>query len=173
MPLIPLFTTPRHPQATHQVLAPGGYERWRLEAEDSTSQLRIVIEFWLGDWTDPAYRKAYDRYRRRPTRFAPPTPVEYPSVRVTITRANQSIVESVSRFKATDVRVVVDQPGVMIGANQFVLGENGSWRVTLRNAELCLDPSGAVQGNITARDERLVINCPGKVLYDFSVKPAL
>src|SRR5688500_2921934 len=68
--------------ASHRVRSPGGYEWWHVEACDASADLVVRIDLFDGDPFNPAYRRAYARYRRRPTRVAPPVPGDFPNVRV-------------------------------------------------------------------------------------------
>src|SRR4051812_26995968 len=84
MPTLPLYNTTAHPDGWHRVTAPGGYEQWHVEAEDASSGIRLVVDLIEGDQLNREYLRAYRRYRRRPTRVAPPLPGDYPCVRVRV-----------------------------------------------------------------------------------------
>jgi hypothetical protein len=173
MPIIPLYTLPAHPNASHQVLAPGGYERWQITTEDESQSLRISVEFWLGDWTDHSYRKAYDRYRRRPTRVSPPKPVDYPSVHLAISREGQPVVTRVTRYKAADVRASSERPDVTIGPNWIVLQLDGCWKITLPDVDLQINEMGKAHGTVIIADQSMVIDGSGLVEHDFGTKPPI
>lgn len=74
MPTLPLYRTPDDVDAWRDVRSPGGYESWRLDAEDHKSGLRLLVNIAHGSQIDPGYLQRYARYRHRPTRIAPPTP---------------------------------------------------------------------------------------------------
>ena len=78
MPTIPLFTQPAHADDPHDVRAPGGYEWWYLDAEDERHDRRVVAVVFDGFAFHPRYVRAFARYRRSPTRVAPPQPGMYP-----------------------------------------------------------------------------------------------
>ena len=58
----------------HAVAAPGGYEWWYFDAEDPATDTQLVAIFMEGFVFHPGYIRAYELYRRRPTRVAPPLP---------------------------------------------------------------------------------------------------
>jgi hypothetical protein len=72
---LPLFDSPVAPNASHRVRAPGGYEIWRFAAHDPASQTWFNASFHEG-FPSHDYIRRYLRYRRRPTRVAPPLPQE-------------------------------------------------------------------------------------------------
>jgi hypothetical protein len=70
MPTLPLYQPdPPSPDDPHDVIAPGGYECWRFDAEDPASKLRVVASLWDGD---PRAGRRYALYRLLPTRVRPP-----------------------------------------------------------------------------------------------------
>src|SRR5207248_6338708 len=72
MPTLPLYDpAPTNPDDPHRVAAPGGYECWRFDAEDSAANFRVVAKLWDGYAFDPAYLRRYALYRRFPTRVDP------------------------------------------------------------------------------------------------------
>jgi len=78
MPKISLYRTDvADPDASHDVRAPGGYEWWYFDAEDTANDRQIVAIFLNGFIFHPGYLRAYRRYMNRPTRFAPPLPQDY------------------------------------------------------------------------------------------------
>jgi hypothetical protein len=91
MPTIPLYDTSAHPDGWHRVMAPGGYELWHLEAEDTESGIRLTVDLIEGDQVNREYMRTYRRYRRRPTRVAPPLPQDYPSVRVRMSEGRRTL----------------------------------------------------------------------------------
>ena len=74
MPTLPLLTPTSSPDAWHNVTAPGGYEWWYFDAEDTANDRQIVAIFFDGFVFHPKYLRAYARYRRWPTWIAPPLP---------------------------------------------------------------------------------------------------
>jgi hypothetical protein len=78
MPTLPLYTPADVPDASHRVLAPGGYETWHFDAESATGDVRLVAVLGAGSPLDAAYLRRYLQYRRRPTRRPPPVPPDFP-----------------------------------------------------------------------------------------------
>src|SRR5215204_5571773 len=77
MPTLPLFTPASVPDAWHQVHAPGGYEWWYFDAEDTVNDRQIVGILLDGFIFHSGYLRQYAKYRRWPTRVAPPLPRHY------------------------------------------------------------------------------------------------
>jgi hypothetical protein len=118
-----MFQITRTPDAWHRVTAPGGYEVWRLEAEDEAGGVRMAAVLWQGSPTDRAYRRAYERYLRRPTRQSPPVPADCVGASVTVWRGGRVWGEfstSAETFAASDERVEL-----RIGANELVEVDGG------------------------------------------------
>jgi carotenoid 1,2-hydratase len=84
MPTIPLYAQPENPDDAHHVRAPGGYEWWYFDAEDERHDRRLVVVLFDGFAFHPRYLRRYARYRRHPTRVAPPLPEQYPCASVHI-----------------------------------------------------------------------------------------
>lgn len=84
MATLKLFSQPDFLDGSHRVGAPGGYEVWHFHAEDLSQGIRIAASFHDGLASHPDYVRRYRAYRRRPTRNAPPTPSEYPGLKVDV-----------------------------------------------------------------------------------------
>jgi carotenoid 1,2-hydratase len=131
MPIISLLTPPTLADADHQVAAPGGYEWWRFDAEDQTGDLRMVAIFFQGFVFHPAYVRAYGKYRRRPTRNAPPLPAQFPCVYFSMYRGSEIVGQFISQYPAENVSIGADRIGVSLGSNQFSISEDGSLQLQL------------------------------------------
>jgi hypothetical protein len=86
MPTIPLYTPSAGYGEAHNVIAPGGYEYWSADVRDKAQGLRLIIVQMEGSIFDDRYLESYARYRKHPTRNAPPSPRDYPGISVTLTR---------------------------------------------------------------------------------------
>jgi hypothetical protein len=53
MPTIPLISESAAPGASHQVIAPGGYEAWHFDASSDDGRLHLVAELHAA-WADDA-----------------------------------------------------------------------------------------------------------------------
>src|SRR4051812_5798677 len=104
MRVIPLYSWPADPLASHRVIAPGGFELWQFEAGDPTQALQLKVEFALGHPSDSEYQLAYRRFLRNPTRVSPPLPEQFPFLSVTVTQREKIFGPKESRLKAEDVR---------------------------------------------------------------------
>jgi hypothetical protein len=128
LPVIPLYDTPANPHAWHRVTAPGGYERWHLRAADERRGVRVEIDLFDGDPFNPDYVKAYERYRRRPTRVPPPLPRDFPRVRLGV--------------DALQLRIDAPQP-----PGTFYASQDGS-RVRLGPCSIHFEQSGVLRATI-------------------------
>lgn len=160
MPVIPLYETPVHPHAWHRVTAPGGYESWSFVAED-TRGLRIEISLFDGDPFNPAYRAAYTRYRRRPTRVAPPVPRDFPALRASLGEGKALLWQAAPALPAGAFAASVSPSEIRVGPcvarlnDGFDVGFDdtvtdgaaviGAWRVRLESlaADLIFEPADA------------------------------
>ena len=130
MPTLALFTRPATASASHQVRAPGGFERWHFDAEDADGGRRVVIDFFEGFPFHPAYLRRYHQYLRHPTRIAPPLPADYCSV-------------SLSLFEETQCVARLFHLGAGYGANSMSIGDDdGAIRLQLRGAPWTATSSG-------------------------------
>jgi hypothetical protein len=190
MATLPMFQMPETSDAWHRVTAPGGYEVWRVEAEDEKGDVRMAAALWAGSPTDRVYRRAYERYMRRPTRQRPPVPGDCSGATVTVWRGGRLWCEISTRaeaFAASDERVEVRVGGNELvevdGGLKLVVGEGavaGEWtfwspkssavwegsfpsRVMTRGEHRWIVPAGAyrVEGAMRVGRERLAMSGRG------------
>jgi hypothetical protein len=151
MPVIPLYETPPNPNAWHRVIAPGGYESWSFVAENHDG-IRIEINLFDGDPVNRAYQAAYARYRRRPTRGAPPVPRDYPALRSLVS------VGGVAQWKqdlSWPAGAFEGSPSALkIGSCVVQLANAGAWRLTFETlaAELIFEPSDSIPPQLVKLD---------------------
>src|SRR5688572_15841792 len=126
------YDNPSDPNAWHQVRAPGGYEWWHFEAVDASSELTALITFYDGFAFDPEYLRRYRRYRRRPTKHAPPVAREFPCVTLVILRDGGPWVRSVERFG----------PGAFVSSPERLEIRMGENRLTSEGGDLVLSLAG-------------------------------
>ena len=129
MPAIPLYETPLHPHAWHRVAAPGGYEAWSFIAEDRDG-VRIEISLFDGDSFNDGYQTAYKRYRRRPTRVAPPVPRDFPAIRIEVFQQNVSRWQQKLPLPAGSFAAASAPVQIKAGPCAAILEANENWRVT-------------------------------------------
>lgn len=155
---LPMFTAPADPDAWHRVTAPGGYEWWYFDAEDPAGRVRLVAIFLEGFVFHPGYLRRYARYRRRPTRVAPPVPGEYPCAYFVLYEDGKIAGQFMSQYPAGAFAASPDRPDVRVGPNRFRREADGSlrlslsgtpWRLTWRGPKLLDDQ--ALSAELTFR----------------------
>jgi hypothetical protein len=134
MPTLPLYDTTAHPDGWHHVVAPGGFERWQLEAEDLAHGIRLTVELVEGDQGSRAYRRAYRRYRRRPTRVPPPLPSDYPCVRVNVSENGRTLWDLDAPQRPGALQASTNVPGVALGPCELRVGDDGTIRLSIESA---------------------------------------
>lgn len=130
MPTLPLYTpNPGHPDASHAIIAPGGYERWYFDAETDSGDLRVVAVFSLGaaDHPDHAtYRRRFRRYLRAPTRRPPPTPADWSAVSLAVYQAAGTPLRIDRACAAGEFRASSDALDVSAGPDGVTIGQADS-----------------------------------------------
>ena len=131
MPTLPLYDATAHPDAWHRVIAPGGYELWHFEAEDAESGVHLTVDLVEGDQLSRDYMRAYRRYRRRPTRVAPPLPADYPCVRVSMSEGGRTLWKLDLPQPPGALQASTTAPGVALGPCVLRGTEDGGIRFTM------------------------------------------
>src|SRR6202035_598239 len=131
MPTLPLYIPPTNADAWHRVTAPGGYEWWYFDAEDATDDVQIVGILFEGFVFHPEYLRRYARYRRRPTRVAPPLPAEYPCAYLVVYRGGQIAWQCMMQYAPADYQASDAGLDVRIGPNSLRREADGSLRLHL------------------------------------------
>lgn len=134
MPTLPLYTLPADPNASHAVLAPGGYEWWHFIAEDVSVGRRMVASFHDGFPLHPGYMRRYERYLRRPTRRAPPVPAEFPAVQFAFYEGDRALVRLLCLPATRDIASISNGMQMSVGQNQLSLSSTGEITLRLRGA---------------------------------------
>lgn len=130
-----LYERPASPDAWHQVTAPGGYERWYLDAEDRSGELRVVGILSEGFVFHPGYLRAYRRYRRRPTRVSPPAPRDYCCACLAVYRGGRLAGQFMTQYPAGAFSASSDRLQVTMGPNRLA-GDRGGLALSMRGARL-------------------------------------
>jgi carotenoid 1,2-hydratase len=140
MPTLPLYTpNPEVPDAAHNVTAPGGYEWWYFDAEDTATDTQIVGIFFEGFILHPGYLRRYFKFLKRPTTHIPPVPRDFPCAYFVIYRNGKILSQFMTQYPAADFEASRDQTNVRIGPNTLIRDEAGAlhlsmqgtpWRVT-------------------------------------------
>ena len=145
MPTIPLYTpNPAHPDASHSVLAPGGYERWYFDAESNDGRLLLVAIFAQGspDHPDhPQYLRQHAAYLRRPTRRRPPVPADFACVSFALYDRTRPVVQYVRPVPRDSFHAPGDRLELMAPPDSITTEAGGFVRLRVGGADLLFRPS--------------------------------
>jgi hypothetical protein len=132
MPTIPLYDVSAPPDGYHRVTAPGGYEWWHVVASADPQEMQFTIDFLDGDTFDVGYRRAYERYVKRPMSVPPPLPRDHPAARVILTE--QTVPSRVFGMPVPRGAFRYSEPprAVSVGESSLVWRADGSLAITLR-----------------------------------------
>lgn len=147
MALIPLYSSPALPDASHAVVAPGGYEWWYFDAEDHATDTQIVAIVLHGFVFHPGYLRAHAKYLRNPTRRQPVTPDHFPCVYLCVYRKGKIAHQFMTQYKASDYQASTRQVQVQIGPNTLDANPNGlrlsllgtPWKLTWQGPQTLTD----------------------------------
>lgn len=117
------------PDGWHRMTAPGGYEGWWFDAVDANAGIRLIIAFFIGDPFSKIYLADYRRFRRWPTRFAPPRPVDHCAIYASVSEKNQPTWKLVARPGADAFHVFETE-------SRFELKDVASWKFGEGDTEL-------------------------------------
>jgi hypothetical protein len=144
MPTLPLYTpNPAHPNASHAVLAPGGYERWYFDAESADGKVVVVIVFAIGSPDHPDYSeylKRHGRYLRGPTRNRPPVPGEFPSVSIAVHEEGRTVSHVVRAVAPGSFKASPDRPGLAVEDDAVICEPDGGFRLRAGGVDLAFRP---------------------------------
>ncbi len=139
MPTLPLYITPNHPDASHRVTAPGGCERWTFDAHDPATDTQIFIDFFDGIPFYPRYVRRYARYRRCPTRVAPPTPSDFPALCIAIFRQNKTVFRSDNIYPSASLNASSAEFNLSLGKNHAERAVDRSYLLHLESGPVIAD----------------------------------
>jgi carotenoid 1,2-hydratase len=145
MPTLPLYVPPpQQPFADgwHQVTAPGGYEWWHFDAEDPATDTQLVAMFAEGFVFHSGYIRAYERYRRRPTRIQPPLPRDYICAYFVVYRGGKILHQFITQYPAGEFAAATDRLDVRVGPNHCRAEVDGTIRLTLKGTPWVLTGRG-------------------------------
>ncbi|MGH7175868.1 MAG: hypothetical protein ACREJC_00680, partial [Tepidisphaeraceae bacterium] len=153
MPIIPLYSTTSHPDAWHQVRAPGGYEWWYFDAEDVERDRQVVAILFDGFVFHPGYLRRHFRFRRFPTKFAPAAPSEFVCAYFVVYHAGRIEHQFMTQYPVARFRASMTSPDVEVGPNRFLGSGNAlhlelsgtPWELTWRGPRLL--ESAALSGD--------------------------
>lgn len=105
--------------AWHRVTAPGGYEWWHFDAQDSTGSVLVVADFHAGFVFHPQYLRRFDRYQRKPTRHSPPSPMEYCCAQLAVYENGRRLGGFTRRYRPEEFSASTSDFRVTIGPNHL------------------------------------------------------
>lgn len=145
MATLPLFHPPPTVNAWHEVISPGGYEWWRFDADDRQRDFQVIVTFFQGSPFSREYRRAYDRYRRSPTRHAPPVPADWAYVGLVVLRRGKVLAREMIPFYASQFSAARQGLSVATGGNTIQrIASSGAYRVHVESPrcrlQMTLDP---------------------------------
>lgn len=157
MPDVPLYSRPAHPDASHGVIAPGGYEWWYFDAEDAEQDVQVVGILLDGFPFHPGYLRRHAAYLRRPTKVKPAVPGEYPCAYLAVYEKGKLVTQFMSQYAAGSLRASGQAPEVRVGPNGFdgnaMELEGHPWRLTGRGPVTESDGRLAMKMELTPRLE--------------------
>jgi carotenoid 1,2-hydratase len=137
MPTLPLYTPADVPDASHRVVAPGGYETWHFDAESAAGEVRLVAVLGVGPPLHAPYLSRYLQYRRRPRRRPPPVPGDYPFAHFAVYEDDRALAQFSTHAAPEDFAASPHEPAVKVAGNEFVRDPDGSFSLRFRGV-----PSG-------------------------------
>jgi hypothetical protein len=154
MPTLPLYTpNSGHPDASHAVIAPGGYERWYFDAESAAGDLQVVAVFSLGTADHPdhaTYLRHYRYYSLFPTRRRPPVPAEWSAVSLAVYWAGAQATHFVRACAPGEFHAAPGRLDLSAGPDRVCMEPDGSMRLRLeaRGADLTFRPLWAHRARV-------------------------
>lgn len=131
---VSLYRTALHPDAWHEVRAPGGYEWWYFDAEDPQTDTQIVAIFLEGFIFHPGYLRHHARFERRPTKRAPALPGDYPCAYLVVYRNGRILHQFMTQYRPDQFSASRERPSVSIGPNTMRVNERGGYVLELSGA---------------------------------------
>lgn len=147
---IPLLEPAAHPDAWHDVRAPGGYEWWYFDAEDATADVQLVAILLDGFVFHPGYLRRHFRYLRAPTRHTPATAGDYPCAYFVLYERGRVAAQFMTQYPPGSLRASRQRPEVTLGPNRFIEKDD--------DLALCLSGtpwSLTARGPVTHHDQHL------------------
>lgn len=139
-----LFTRPAVADGGHAVMAPGGYEWWYFDAEDTKQNIQIVGILLDGFVFHAGYLRQYTRFMRRPTKVNPPTAADFPCAYLCIYKDGKLLSQFMCQYAAGSFRAAADRVDVRVGPNRFFKNEDGTITVELEGVPWILTARGPI-----------------------------
>jgi hypothetical protein len=144
-----MFNPPlAHPNAAHDIYAPGGYEWWHFAAIDPLQQLTILATFYRGYILDRQYLRQYRRYLRQPTRRKPPAPADFPCLALRVLSTDSQRPLNITERATGPLHLTSSPLHFALNANVFSQHDDGAYHLHLHSqgregftADLTFTPS--------------------------------
>lgn len=144
-----------HPDAWHQVTAPGGYESWHFCARSIDDRTHILATLAEGFGFHPGYLRQFRRFLKRPTRVLPPRARDFPCIDFAVYRDGTLAGKFLTQFPAAAFAAANDVPRVTLGPNRMWLAEKGVYQLRVEGtvgATFAFRPKGSADdGGIDRR----------------------
>lgn len=128
---IPMYRRADDPDAPRRVTAPGGYEWWHFDAVSADARTRIIARFGFGPQFDAAWLRRYRRYRRRPTRVAPPIPSDEAYLELRIFHDGRQAADFCARAQSEAVEIEDAPLRIRIGTAALERAEEGVFHIVI------------------------------------------
>jgi carotenoid 1,2-hydratase len=148
-----LHSPAQHPDAWHNVIAPGGYEWWYFDAEDANSDTQIVAILLDGFVFHPGYLRRHARYLRNPNRNAPAQPRDFPCAYFMIYENGKPAAQFMTQYAPGSLIASADRPDVTLGPNSLRSSTDG-YQLSLSGAPWQL----TARGPVTHHDSTLSVD---------------
>jgi hypothetical protein len=89
----------------------------------------FVATLYDGFPSDPRYLRQYAAYRRRPTRYQPPVPADYPCARAAVYRNGRVLAQFIAPFPRGSLVAATERPDAQLGPNVMRQGSDGRYHV--------------------------------------------
>ena len=140
--VLPLYDPTAAADGWHDVRAPGGYEWWYFDAEDSATDTQVVVILLQGYIFHSGYLRHYDRWKKRPHRVQPPLPDDAICAYCSVYRGGKIWRQFLTQYPAMTASKA--EPRVTIGPNVLepdddalrLHVEGTPWQVTGRGPQL-------------------------------------
>ena len=140
MATLPLYLpNPGHPDASHHVTSPGGYEWWSFDGESDSGDVRFVATLYDGYPWSMDYLRRYGRYLRTPTRHAPPLPRDYPRVEFALFEVGRQAQSVITDFAPGSLAAASSHPDVRVGPHRFQRRDDGSLHLWIQDPSVSAD----------------------------------
>ncbi|MEL7237509.1 MAG: hypothetical protein AAGK78_01500 [Planctomycetota bacterium] len=120
-----------HPDAWHQVTAPGGYEWWYFDAEDPETDTHLVAILLEGFIWHPGYLRQFGRFAKRPHKHVPPVAGDFPCSYLVVYQGGKIRKQFMVQHRPEQFSASPDTPDVRLGPCTMRQTDDGVYRLHL------------------------------------------